>query len=239
MRYFRRRRPHPVRAVSSVIAVILLLALTVILVAVVATFRFNLPTQSPKIWYTAEGNESEEAWGDPTDCTNTTIYAACDSLPAVFISVTAFTPSYISLSQLELVFMCNGTELMNGSLKALEVVPGSGANPGSGSPVLQNCGTWDWGSGLGTSGTFFNRLLYYQQRTPGIPGIQQGDILVVYSHPKLDFTDRSGYFPDDDYHGAPLWCFTVQNACTLYIDYLSGKQTSLVFSISLFQLSGV
>ncbi|HEV8049166.1 MAG TPA: type IV pilin N-terminal domain-containing protein [Thermoplasmata archaeon] len=239
MRRYHRRRPSSIRAVSSVISVILLLAVTVILIAVVATFRFNLPTSSPHVWYTASGNESEQAWGDPTDCTNTTIYAACDPLPAVFVSMTSFTPSYISLSQLYLVFICNGTELMNGSLKALEVVPGTGSNPGSGSPVLKNCGTWNWGSGLGTSGTYFNRLLYYQQKTPGIPGIQQGDTLVVYSHPKLDFADRSGYNPDDDYHGAPLWCFTVQNACTLYLDYISGKQTSLVFSLSLYQLSGV
>ncbi|HXQ94626.1 MAG TPA: type IV pilin N-terminal domain-containing protein [Thermoplasmata archaeon] len=239
MRRFHRRRPAIYRAVSSVISVILLLCVTVILIAVVATFRFNLPTSSPHVWYTASGNESEQAWGDPTDCTNTSIYAACDPLPAVFVSVTSFTPSYISLSQLVLVFICNGTELMNGTLKALEVVPGSGANPGSGSPVLKSCGTWSWGSGQGTTGTYFNRLLYYQQKTPGIPGIQQGDILVVYSHPKLDFADRSGHNPDDDYHGAPLWCFTVQNACTLYLDYISGKQTSLVFSLSLYQLSGV
>lgn len=239
MRGYRRRRRRGARAVSSVIAVVLLLALTVILVGVLATFRFNLPTQAPKVWYTAEGNESEEAWGDPTDCTNTSIYAACDPLPAVFLSVTSFTPSYIALDQLKLIFICNGTQLMNGTLSALSIVPGSGSNPGSGAPVLQSCGTWTWGSGHGTSGTFFNRLLYYQQKTPGLPGIQDGDILVVYSHPKLDFTDRGGNFPDDDYHGAPLWCFTVQNACTLYLDYTSGTSTSLVFSISLFQLSGV
>jgi flagellin-like protein len=239
MRYYGRRRPHDVRAVSSVIAVVILLAITVVLVGVIASLRFNLPTQSPKVWYTAQGNESEQAWGDPTDCSNTSIYAACDPLPAVFLSVTSFTPSYIPLSQLSLIFICNGTELMNGSLTALTVVPGSGANPGSGSPVLQSCGTWTWGSGHGTTGTFFNRLLYYQQKTPGLPGIQDGDTLVIYSHPKLDFADRTGHFPDDDYHGAPLWCFTVQNACTIYLDYTTGRQTSLVFSISLFQLSGV
>ena len=239
MRRFHRRRPSGRRAVATIISVILLVAVTVILVGVLATFRFNLPTQTPHVWYTASGNESEEAWGDPTDCTNTTIHAACDPLPAVFVSMTQFTPSYISLSQLTLVFICNGTELMNGSLHALEIVPGSGSNPGAGAPVLKNCGTWNWGSGFGTSGTFFNRLLYYQQKTPGIPGIQIGDILVVYSHPKLSFSDRSGHNPDDDFHGAPLWCFTVPNACTLYLDYTSGSQTSLVFSLSLFQLSGI
>ncbi|HKV90513.1 MAG TPA: type IV pilin N-terminal domain-containing protein, partial [Thermoplasmata archaeon] len=131
------------RAVASVIAVVLLVAITVVLVGVLATLRFNLPTQAPQVWYAAQGNESEEAWGDPTDCTNTSIHAACDPLPAVFVSVTAYTPSYISLTQLQLVFICNGTELMNGSLKALEVVPGSGANPGAGSPVLKSCGTWN------------------------------------------------------------------------------------------------
>jgi flagellin-like protein len=239
MRYFGRRRRHDLRAVSSVIAVVILLALTVVLVGVLATLKFNLPTSSPQVWYTAAGNESEEAWGDPTDCTNSSIYAACDPLPAVFISVTSFTPAYISLKQLSLVFICNGTELMNGTLKALTIVPGSGANPGPGSPVLKSCGTWVWGSGFGSSGTFFNRLLYYQQKSYGAPGIADGDVLVVYSHPKLNFADRTGHFPDDDYHGAPLWCFTVKSACTLYLDYTSGTQTSVVFSISLFQLSGV
>jgi FlaG/FlaF family flagellin (archaellin) len=239
MRFYRHRPPSNARAVASVISVVLLVAVTVILVAVLATFRFNLPTQSPRVWYAAQGNESEEAWGDPTDCTNTSIYAACDPLPAVFVSVTSFTPSFIDLSKLKLVFLCNGTELLNGTLKSLEVVPGSGANPGSGSPTIKACGTWVWGSGHGTTGTYFNRLLYYQQKTAGVPGIQIGDILVIYSHPKLDFGDRTGHTPDDDYHGAPLWCFTVPSACTVYLDYVSGPQTSLVFSLPLFQLSGV
>ena len=127
MRYFRRRRPARLRAVSSVIAVVLLVAITVVLVSVLALWRPNLPSQTPQVWYAAEGNESEQAWGDPTDCTNTTIYAACDPLPAIFVSVTSFTPSFIALSQLELSFYCNGTDLMNGSLQQLEVVPGPGA----------------------------------------------------------------------------------------------------------------
>lgn len=238
MHRYRRRRAPGARAVSSVIAVVLLLALTVILVAVLATFRFNLPAQSPKVWYTVEGNESEEAWGDPTDCTNT-VPAICDPLPAVFVSMTSFTPTYISLNQLTIVFMCNGTELMNGTLTALSIVPGTSANPGSGAPVLKNCGTWAWGNGHGTNGQLFNRLLYYQQKTAGVPGIQTGDILVVYSHPKLNFADRNGHNPDDDFHGAPLWCFTVQNACTIYLDYTAGSSTSIVFTLSLFELSGV
>jgi flagellin-like protein len=239
MRRFRRRRPSGTRAVASVIAVVLLVAITVVLVGVLATFRFNLPTQAPQIWYAAEGNESEQAWGDPTDCTNTTIYAACNPLPAIFVSITSYTPSFIPLDQLELYFYCNGTDLLNGSLADFEVVPGSGANPGSSAPVIHNCGSWDWGTGQGTNGKDFNRLLYYQQRTPGLPGVESGDILVVYSHPKLNFCDRSGNCPDDDYHGAPLWCFTTPNACTIYLDYLQGTQESLIFTIQLFQLSGV
>jgi flagellin-like protein len=236
MRPYRRRRDD--KAVSSIIATVILLGITIVLVALLATFQLNLNAPPPKLWYIIQGNQTEQAWGDPTDCTNTTVYAHCNSLPAVFATVTGISPTFLALSTLALTFICNGTTLLSAPLPALEVIPGTGASPPPGSPVIGKCGTWDWGTGHGSSGTYFNRLLYYQQVHAGSPSVSQGDVLVVYSHPKNAFCDYNGYCPDDDYHGAPLWCSSVPNACTVYLKYQSGPTTQLLMSFSLYQFGG-
>jgi flagellin-like protein len=231
------RRSHS--GVSGIVATILLVAITIIAVVVLATFRPALNQPSPSIDYLVKGGLSEQAWSDPTDCSNTTQYAHCNALPAIFVLINGFSPSYLSLAKLNLVFVCNGTDLIDSNLQSLEVIPGSGASPPANAPTIGNCGTWSWGEGGpgAFTGTYFNRLLYYQQYTPGAAGISQGDVLVVFAHPSADFCDYSGNCPDDDYHGAPLWCFNVQGACNIYLTYSSGSTNDLVMSFSLYGLS--
>jgi flagellin-like protein len=238
-RYRRSRLRRSQRGISNIIATVLLVAITIVLVIVLAEFRPNLGQPPPSIDYQVKGGLSEQAWSDPTDCSNTTQYAHCNALPAIFVAVNGFTPSYLALAHLNLIFLCNGTDLINASLANLEVVPGTGASPPANAPLIGSCGTWSWGEGGpgAFTGTYFNRLLYYQQFTPGATGVSQGDVLVVFAHPTADFCDYSGNCPDDDYHGAPLWCFNVPGACTISVTYANGGTNDLVMSFSLYGLS--
>lgn len=233
------RRPASRSGVSGIIATILLVAITIVAVVLLAVFRPALNQPPPTIDYLVKGGLSEQAWSDPTDCSNTTQYAHCNALPAMFVLINGFSPKYLSLAQLNLIFVCNGTDLIDSSLQNLEVIPGSGASPPANAPLIGNCGSWSWGEGGpgAFTGTYFNRLLYYQQFTPGVPGMAQGDVLVVFAHPTASFCDYSGNCPDDDYHGAPLWCFNVQGACNIYLTYSSGSTNDLVMSFSLYGLS--
>lgn len=218
----RARRPPSAhrrrRAVSPIIATVLLVGITIVAGTLLWAFRPPVPPAPPSLTYVGLGQQSEPAWGDPTDCTNTSIYATCNVLPAVFVVVTSHAPVNLNLAQIEFLFRCNGTILLSGSLQALEVVPGTGSSPGASSPTLGNCGTWTPNS-YGFGATYFNRLGYFQQVQRGATTLTNGDQLVIYVHPAGDFKDMSRHAPDDDYHGAPPWCFTVASACQIYLTY--------------------
>ena len=221
---------------SNSIAATLLLAMTVAIGAVLWGYRPPLPPSPVIVQYIALGDESEPTWGDPTDCTNTTIYAQCDTIPAFFVVFTSHSPTNIPLYDLTVDMRCNGTSLVNGTLAAMEVVPGTGASPSSNSPKLGECGTWH-PSSVGNTATYFNRLMYFQQVTAGYPTLQNGDQLVVYVH-AADFKDRSGNSPDDDYHGAPPWCFTNSaSGCSIIISYIASPP-ALVATVPFSELSG-
>jgi flagellin-like protein len=235
----RRHAWHGRRAVSPIIATILMVGITVAGGVVLWSLRANLPASPVSVTYIAQGDQSEPAWGDPTDCAGggTGITATCKDLPAVFVIFTGHVPDNIPLSALRMTFVCNGTSLLNGTLKQLEIIPGTGANPGSGSPKLGRCGAWT-PSPSGHTASYFNRLAYFQQIDNGSSVLKSGDILVIYTHPPLQFTDYSGYQGDsDDYHGAPPWCFTVPGLCSVQITYTQVPPT-LVAVIPLTELQG-
>lgn len=223
------------RAVSPIIAAILLTGITVAAGVILWQFRIQTPTPGVAIEYTVEGDQTEPAWGDPTDCSNTSIYANCDGIPAFFIVFTSHSPSQILLADLTFDLTCNGTSLLNGSFQNLEVIPGSGSNPGSGSPDLGKCGSWS-PNPHGTSATYFNRLAYFQQIVPTSKVLHDGDIFVVYEHPLANFCDRNNNCPDDDYHGAPPWCFTDPAVnCQIFVTY-TGTPPSLVATIPILKV---
>lgn len=62
-----RRRPHR-RAVSSIIATILLLAMTIVAGTILWTFHFYTPAQAPVVSFVFRSGGSNPVWGDPTDC---------------------------------------------------------------------------------------------------------------------------------------------------------------------------
>ena len=228
---YRRRR-----ASANIIGVVLILGITVVAGTLLWAWHPPLPTPPVSVEYVAVGDQSEPAWGDPTDCTNTSIYADCNTLPAFFIVFTSHSPTNLPLSALSIDFRCNGTSLVNGTFSSMEVVPGSGASPASGSPKLGKCGTWS-PNPVGNQATYFNRLMYFQQVQVGHKTLTNGDLFVVYQNAGSNFCDRNGNCPDDDYHGAPPWCFTVAGACTIYISYTQSPPT-LVATIPVVDLSG-
>ena len=228
------RRARRRFAVTPILASVLLVGITVAAGVVLWTFRVNPTSSGVQVEYIAQGDQTEPAWGDPTDCSNTSIYANCDSLPAFFLIFTAHTPSNILLTQLDFDLRCNKSSLLNGTFQAMEVVPGSGSNPGSGAPALGKCGAWKPSSG-GTGATYFNRLAYFQQINTNAKVLHDGDIFVVYEHALVNFCDRSNKCPDDDYHGAPPWCFTVVGACYIDLTY-TGTPSSVIATIPLLEI---
>ena len=119
MRPVARRRPvrQGRRAVSPIISSILLTGITIAAGVVLWTFRVQTPSAGVQVEYVAEGDQTEPAWGDPTDCSNTSIYAACDGLPAFFLIFTSHAPESILLSQLDFDLRCNKTSLLNGTFQ--------------------------------------------------------------------------------------------------------------------------
>jgi hypothetical protein len=244
----RRWRSGGRRGVATIIAAVLMTALTVAAGAMLWLYRPPFPTTPVAVQYFAQGDQREPAWSDPTDCANWSVplNAQCDWLPAIFIIFTSHSPDSLPLADLRFNFYCNGTLLLNGTFKALEIIPGTGTNPGAGAPKIGNCGTWAWGTGQGTTGSYFNRLAYFQQVQAGYPTLKNGDLFVVYIHPLAGFCDRFGYGcpppgghggSEDDYHGAPLWCFTVPGACSIQLTY-TGQPQTIIATIPLTQLQG-
>ena len=64
-RHWQRRR---LRAVSEIIATILLLAITIIAGTILWTFHVYTPPQPPTTSFDIPGGGSNPVWGDPTDC---------------------------------------------------------------------------------------------------------------------------------------------------------------------------
>lgn len=232
----RRRWRRSRQGVQPIIATILLVGVTVALVGVIYLLIKPPPLGQPtQLDYVIQSGVTEQTWGDPTDCTNTGLNAVCDTIPASFIIFTGHIPQYLQVSKLKVIIWCNGTQLLNGTFQSIEIVPGSGANPNASSPKLGHCGSW-YPPSTGNQATFFNRLAYFQQLQHGFVYLEGGDQIVVYAHPPSDFTDRSGHGPDDDFHGAPLWCYNVPNACSVeVIDTGAGGGVSLA-TISLYGL---
>jgi len=206
MRFARRARPR--RGVAPIIGTILLVAITVVAASVLYLFRPALPSSQLTInWYASSGG-SEPTWGDGTDCKNVGGVQQCVTLPAIDINFPNPTP--VSLNDIQMVFLCNGTVYLSATLADIVWVPGSTGTVGMSGPQLQKCG-----AGFVPPRASWNRFAFYEQVTPGATVMQPGDILVVYAH---TFTK----FVDDDFHGAPLWCYAYQGACLIELLYTVG-----------------
>jgi flagellin-like protein len=177
----RTRRRRDRRAVSPIIAVIFLLGMTIVAGTLLWSFRVPLPASSVTIWYETLGSATMQPYEDGSDCKTAGMGAnateTCDTLPAIDIVVTSSQPAGLSLSSLQLYFMCEGTVYLSGSLASMEIVPGStgtiGGGPGTGVPQLGTCGSYVPPSAA------FNRFMYFQQLTPGDNYLEPGDQFII------------------------------------------------------------
>ncbi len=204
------------------------------------TFRPQLPVQPSSISYQAVKGPGEPAWGDGSDCSTVNGTQSCFVLPSIDFILTSSSPTSIALSRLTFYLFCNGSVYLSAPLSLMAWVPGSTKTLGAGSSVPQ----------LGTCGTYvppaaaWNRLAYYHQLVPGSTTVVNGDYLVLYSHtfwppgscPAPTYKNKVLVSCDDDFHGAPEWCYTVLGACTIDLVYAGPPQAAVV-QIPLYALS--
>jgi len=146
------------------------------------------------------------------------------------------------------------TVLLQGSLDSMTWFPGQSTQPAPDAPSLGYCGNFDAGGYSGVAGlvpangTLYNRLGMFFPLIPGSTVLNTGDTFIMYIHnggwpitflcvaasvglyaaqdcPRGDAAVPQNDY--DDYHGAPPWCFTSQNACDIYLTYTGNPQTRL------------
>jgi flagellin-like protein len=157
----------------------------------------------------------------------------------------AHTPNYISLNDVELIFICNGTVFVNGSLSTMTWFPGSSTGPAPNAPHLGRCGSF---VPSGAYSTLYNRFgIFVPIDVTSSGNLVNGDTFIMYVHTSSPFDPDvygandgahgdCGPGPDcDDFHGAPSWCFQIPNACTLSFVY-TGTPNTLLAQISLYNL---
>ena len=242
------------RGVSNMIAIILLVAMTIVLVAVLAAFKPPVPTATSAIYYTIDTGTTAPTWGDLTDCANIDDPSTCSQQPAVDIVFTTQSPGTMPVADLDFYFICNGTVYFESTLPNMLYIPTTNhaanfncVEPGGN--CLQTCGNYNPSAVFGYD-IPFSRLGFFWQLTPNATYLSDGDSIVMYVHdttsPK-DTGDESctgaqGVCDTDDYHGMPSWCFAQPgqsnppNNCFIKLVY-TGSPQSVVLTIPVAELS--
>jgi flagellin-like protein len=259
----RRRRRWIVarrRGVSEVIGAILLIALTITAGIILWSFRINTPPSPPQVSFLFRTGTSNPVWGDPTDLSPNGSYSV---MPTSQIIVASVSPTNVPLTQVYLTFICDGlrgqatpaeggqgpgnntTILISGSLASMTWYPGYGSYPSSG-PKLGWCANFNAGGyGGGAFGVFFNRLGLFDPLARGATVLESGDTFILYIHNgglPLDWNWFDCWphsvpcYDQDDYHGAPPWCFVDPGACTIVLSY-AGNPSTILASVSLVNLA--
>lgn len=212
---------------------------------------YQINAQSPwgMWWFGTLPNQSSVLNGESgqdlytSECEGSPPTGDFSSMNSTQFIVTSHTPSSISLDQVEMLFICNGTFFLQGTLSSMTWYPGSSTQPAPDAPHLGSCGTF---VPSGSFSTLYNRFGIFVPITGSSSVIADGDTFIMYVHTSSPFdpsttsnhgsSGNCGPGPDcDDFHGAPAWCFTTPGACTLYF-YYTGSPSSLLFSVSLYSL---
>lgn len=231
------------RGVAPIIGTILLVAITVVLASLLLIKPPLPPTPSQLGYYMQQA--TFPTWGDRTDCkTNATTQAlyGCFSLPSFQIIITEITPTDIQISSLRFYFFCNGSTYLQASLSSMEWVPGIDQQAPAGAPQLGSCGSYT------PPNAAFNRLAFFVQDIPSLTTLAVGDQIVLVAH-SFEYPNcpnlKPGQKPtpqdpcDDDFHGAPSWCYTeTAPNCALEI-YYQPTTTSISSSLLRIPLYGL
>ena len=205
-------------------------------------------------------NTYMDAWN--TQCDNADAskdngtYNKMDTARVVISSVSQTIP----LSGLEFQFICVNTTpsyektyLVDGQLSDMEWVPGGSQNLSANAPTLGTCASYD-PRGSGANSVYYNRLGFFDPLNENIQVLTPGMTLVIYVHTpdsiyeapndvytaNCDPPSTSGCtwnLPDsDDYHGAPLWCFTVPGSCEIQLIDTLWTNPVVVMSVPVYML---
>jgi hypothetical protein len=181
-----------------------------------------------------------DEWGIECDNNNVNLdNGTYNVMSAARIIITGVSQA-IPLSAIQFQFTCvnltprySATTLVAGQLDTMEWVPGGSQNLSAHAPTLGTCATYD-PRGSGANSVYYNRLGFFDPLSTSQLYLSPGMTLVIYVHtpgsileapnsiettncPPTSNTSTCPWgLPDaDDYHGAPLWCFTVPGSCTV------------------------
>lgn len=254
MRWRRRDR----RAVTPIIATILMIAILIVLMAVLYAFvAVQPPPQAPVADFTTLwGDTSVELLGDGDNapgagqCPAATNHICYVSGSQWLLTGTSVP---IPINNVEAIFMCNGTGVLQAPLSTVSntsALAAGGAGDGSpptsnslcgGHVIANHCGnpngSWVTGGGpcnppdlncFGSVGIGVNlaSLLYYTPNNWKDPMLQAGDVFTAYSggYCMSSAADNS---IGDDYYGPPVWCNDDPGACSLELLYTGTPVTVL------------
>lgn len=238
MRVHRRNR----RGVSNLLAVMLLVAITVILAGILYAFKPPVPEATSSLYYSTQAGLTLPTFGDSTDCVNINNPSTCSQLQAVQIVFTTQSPGTMPVGALEFYFLCNGTVYLQSTLPHMLYIPTTSHSANqmcfSGENCLGKCGNYDPSQVFGRL-IPFNRLGFFWQLTPNATYLQDGDSIILYIHSAVAPHDcsSSGCSPDpdtDDYHGIPAWCFAspsgapATSSCSIEIVYTGSPATTVL-----------
>jgi len=174
----------------------------------------------------ARWNTYMDAWNAECEDGNNGTYNLTDAARIVVTGVSQVIP----LSAIEFKFICTNqtpryeqTLLVDGILSNMEWVPGGSQNLSAGAPTLGTCATYN-PEGSGANSVYYNRLGFFDPLNTAVTVLTPGMTVVIYIHtPDSIFEAPNPLEPQstwnqpdaDDYHGAPLWCFTVPGSCSI------------------------
>ena len=193
-------------------------------------------------------NTYMDAWWDDCEYGDSGYYA---QMNATGIIITG-TSQPIPLSAIEFQFICTNTTprpsttyLVNGALSAMEWVPGGSQNLSANAPTLGTCASYDPRANSGANSVYYNRLGFFDPLNTHLTTLAPGMTLVLYVHTKDSIFEApnplydESYWnqPDtDDYHGAPLWCFTVPGSCTVQLIDTDWTSPVVILSVPVWEL---
>jgi flagellin-like protein len=200
------------------------------------------------------GASEQSAWWNKCYFRQIGNYSPMNATEIVIASV---SPSNLPLTGVTFSFLCHNatgtpstTTLVTGTLAAMTWFPGSTTSAPPNAPHLGWCGSFDandWGGGA--FGTLYNRLgIFVPISQTNDATLQAGDAFILYVHTSGSLYDpgppayggsiRTGA-DQDDYHGAPTWCFTTPGACNIVFQYTApGGETNELANIPVYSISG-
>ena len=193
-------------------------------------------------------NTYMNAWWDDCEYGDNGTYNLMDAARIVITGVSQPIP----LSQITFQFVCTNTTptyqqtyLVQGILGDMEWVPGGSQNLSANAPYLGVCASYDPSANNGANSVYYNRLGFFDPLNTNVQVLTPGMSIVIYIHtPNSIYEAPNPLEPQsawnvadaDDYHGAPLWCFTVPGSCTVQLIDDDWNYPAIILSAPVYML---